>query len=351
METILAKRIKSARLLAGLSLRQLSEKMDNLISYNAISKYEKGKMLPDSKVLFQLAKALNVKVDYFFMPYGIKIDRVEFRKKSKLSAKKLNAIKESISDNIARYVELESFLKMTYAFENPIQTIEIENGEQVEEAVHKLVEEWDIGINAIPNVIELLEEKEIKVIEIDEDQNFDGFSGWANEQIPVIIINKNFSVERKRFTALHELAHLLLNFKAGLTHKSIESLCNRFASAMMMPKQTFLKELGQHRSRISVSELIYLKENYGMSIQAIMHRAKDLGVIGQQRYINFRKWISADQDRKKEIGLGNYQGIEQSNRFNHLLHRAAAENIISMSKAANLADVKLAQFRDEFLTV
>lgn len=67
MKEIVAKRIKSARGLAGLSLRELSEKLDGLVSYNAISKYEKAEMMPDSKVLLQLAKVLNVKLDYFFV--------------------------------------------------------------------------------------------------------------------------------------------------------------------------------------------------------------------------------------------------------------------------------------------
>jgi Zn-dependent peptidase ImmA (M78 family)/DNA-binding XRE family transcriptional regulator len=348
MKTTVAKRIKSARTLAGFSLRELSEKMNGLISYNAISKYEKGEMMPDSKVMVQLAKALQVKVDYFFMPYNVKIDNIEFRKKSKLSVKRENAIKESVTDAISRYIQLEEFLNVSYSFDNPIQSLVIKTGDDIEHAVNKLLEVWDLGINALPNVIDLLEDKEIKVIEIEADEHFDGFSGWANDQIPLIIVNKSFSVERKRFTALHELGHLVLNFSKDLLPKDIERLCHRFAGAMLMPKATFLREMGAARNRVSISELIAIKETYGISVQAAMHRAKDLGIVNQQRYIQFRKWINSDNNRKKEIGLGTYIGREESNRFKQLLHRAAAEDIISMSKAANLANVKLAEFRDEF---
>lgn len=348
MKTTVAKRIKSARTLAGLSLRELSHNMDGLISYNAISKYEKGEMMPDSKVMLQLAKALNVKVDYFFMPYSVQIDKIEFRKKSKLSVKQEDAIKENVTDAVSRYIQLEEFLNVSYAFQNPIEKLLIKNGEDVENAVNKLLESWDLGSNALPNVIDLLEDKEIKVIEIEADQHFDGFSGWANNQIPIIIINKTFSVERKRFTALHELGHLVLNVSKDLLPADVERFCHRFAGAMLMPKATFLREMGAARNRVSISELIALKETYGISIQAAMHRAKDLGIVSQQRYVQFRKWINADNNRKKEIGLGTYIGREQSNRFKQLLHRAAAEDIISMSKAANLANVKLAVFRDEF---
>ena len=351
MKNIVAKRIKSARTLAGFSLRKLSEQMDGLVSYNAISKYEKAEMMPDSKVMLKLAKALNVKVDYFFMPYDVKINNIEFRKKSKLSVKKEKAIKEKVTDSISRYIQLEDFLNLSYKFKNPINNFIIENGNDVENAVNELLKNWDLGINAIPNIIDLLEDKEIKVIEADEDEHFDGFSGWANDQIPIIIVNKNFSIERKRFTALHELGHLVLAFKNDCSVKEIEKLCHRFAGAMLMPKETFLKELGEHRNKISISELIALKETYGISIQAIVHRAKDLEIIDKNRYIKFRQWINADVNRKKEINLGSYSGVEHSNRFKQLLHRAAAEDVISMSKAANLANVKLAVFRDEFFAI
>jgi hypothetical protein len=49
--------------------------------------------------------------------------------------------------------------------------------------------------------------------------------------------------------------------------------------------------------------------------------------------------------------MGYYHGTEKSNRFKQLLYRAAAEEVISMSKAANLANVKLAAFRDDFMAL
>ena len=351
MKEIVAKRIKSARTLAGLSLRELSEKLEGLVSYNAISKYEKALMMPNSKVLIQMANAMNVKPDYFFRPFTVEIDNIEFRKRRKLPAKEVNAIKEDVTDTIARYIELEQFLNLSSDFKNPIAKLTINNGDDLENAVNVLLDKWKIGFNALPNVIELLEDKEIKVIELDANLEFDGLSGWANGKIPVIVVNKNFSIERKRFTALHELGHLLLNFSADLDHKTIENLCHRFAGAILMPRETFLIEIGDTRKRISIPELIAIKETYGISIQAIMARARSLDIISLDRYTTFRIWIGQDENRKKEIGFGNFIGKEQSTRFMQLLYRATSEEIISMSKAANLANQKLATFRDEFIEI
>ncbi len=82
-------------------------------------------------------------------------------------------------------------------------------------------------------------------------QAFDGLSGWADERIPIIVVNKYFTIERKRFTALHELGHLLLNFAEELDPKFIEKLCQRFAGAILIPRETFFNELGDYRSGLS----------------------------------------------------------------------------------------------------
>ena len=94
-----------------------------------------------------------------------------------------------------------------------------------------------------------------------------------------------------------------------------------------------------------------MKGTYGISMQAIMARAKDLGIINDERFLRFRFWLNKDVNRRKEIGFGEYVGKEQSTRFKQLLYRATSEELISMSKAANLSNQKLASFRDEFVQV
>jgi Zn-dependent peptidase ImmA (M78 family) len=351
MKELIAKRIKSARMLARMSLRELSDAIKNIVSHNAIQKYENAEMSPDSTVLLVLAKALNVKVDYFLMPYSVNVEHIEFRKNSKLKQKDIASIKEEVRDSISRYLELENFLDISTAFINPIGDIIIKTGDDVEKAVNILVQEWQIGFNALPNVIDLLEEKEIKVVELNAPDGFDGLSGFTDEGVPIIVLSKNFNIERKRFTSLHELGHLLLNFHQGLTQKEIERFCHRFAGAMMIPMDTFYREFGRHRNSISLNELIAVKEIYGISIQALMARAKALGVINESVYKNFCIKVSRNPDLKMEIGYGQYHGNENSYRFKQLLYRAVSSECISMSKAANLANQKLATFRDEYVEI
>lgn len=334
--------------MALLSQDQLVAKMGRVVSKNAISKYEKGQMMPDSKVLIALANALEVKTDFFYRSFDAVIDRIEFRKRKKLGKKEEQAIRAKVIYSLSRYIELESFLNIDSDFINPLADIIIKDKQDVENAAESLLKAWHLGTNALPNVIDMLEGKEIKLVELEAPRTFDGLSGIADERYPFIVINKKLGPERTRLTALHELAHLLLHFDESIPAGKVEKFCFQFAGAVLLPRETFKQEYGVNRTHISIKELISIKETYGISIQAIMARARVLELVSEASYTKFNRWISRN---KTEEDLGRFTGTENSERFRQLLYRAAAEEIISMSKAANLAGQKLARFRKDFVVI
>ena len=57
-------KIKSARIMAGLSLREAAKLLG--VSHQTIHNYETGKIETDSNMLSNFAKVYNVKIDYFF---------------------------------------------------------------------------------------------------------------------------------------------------------------------------------------------------------------------------------------------------------------------------------------------
>jgi Zn-dependent peptidase ImmA (M78 family)/DNA-binding XRE family transcriptional regulator len=335
-----AERLRSARKMKGWSLQDLADKVSVSITRQALNKYEQGTMKPTGEVLIALSKVLEVKPDYFLRESAITLPEVKFRKKAKLSAKEIDRIKENIKDFLERYLEVESLLNLKEKFVNPLKEHLVESEEDVEEPALDLIKKWKLGFDPIPNVLELLEEKGIRIMEMEADPAFDGLSAHVG-MIPVIVINKNFTVERKRFTALHELGHLLLNIDPEANE---EKICNAFAAALLLPDGCLEKLLGDKRNNIAMGELMRIKEQYGISVQAIMSRAYQRGIIQKNTLDKFWRTISSN---KKEEGLGTFSGKEKPYRFEQLVFRLAAEEIVSMSKAANLAGMKLAQFRDE----
>ncbi|MEI6143435.1 MAG: XRE family transcriptional regulator [Mariniphaga sp.] len=335
MNTVFAQRIATARKMAGLSMDQLSSLSG--LSKNAISRYEKGVMKPDSSNLIKLSKALNVKVDYLLRKPTVELEAVEFRKKARLGIKSIDSIKYRVMDRLERYLELEDILSVNNEFINPISSFQIDDNLDVEKAASKLRETWNLGLNPISSVIEMLEDNFIKVVEVDEPLEFDGLSAFVGKKVPVIVVNQNFPVERKRFTLLHELGHLLLTLNGIFTDKEIENLCNSFAGAILIPEAKLISELGQSRKQFYLQELADLQKEWGISIQAIMYRAKNLGIISQAKLTDFYFKLRQNSDFKKQVDESRYRLDESSFRFNQLLYKGLAQELISISKASVLS--------------
>jgi hypothetical protein len=83
----------------------------------------------------------------------------------------------------------------------------------------------------------------------------------------------------------------------------------------------------------------------GASVQAILYRAKDLGIITPNYFKSYIIELSAKRMKTNEPW--KLEGKEESHRFRQLLYRAIGEEIITTSKAAALANIKLADLRDE----
>ncbi|MEE9361251.1 MAG: XRE family transcriptional regulator [Cellulophaga sp.] len=349
MENLIAYRIKNARKLKGLSQQEIADELS--ISKQMVSKYEKGTSMPTSSKLIKLARLFNLKIDYFFSPFKVDIGEVNFRKKSSFSMKKQNSLKERIKINLENYLWIEGALSIDYTFKNNIKDYKIENINDIEDAVLKLRTEWNIGTDPIHNIIQLLEDKEIKVIEIyDTDDKFDGLATYVNDKYPVIVVNGNFPVERKRFTLLHELGHLLLNLPDCEINEE-ENYCNKFASEFLLPKNIVINEFGGKRKHITLAELISTQKKYGISIPAIVYRLVDAKILPKERQKQFYMKMNFNPSLKKEINLSRFETPELSNRFERLVYRALAQENISISKASSLLSENIEVIKDNYALI
>ncbi len=145
-----------------------------------------------------------------------------------------------------------------------------------------------------------------------------------------------------RFTAAHELGHLLCGFPE---REGAESLCHAFAGAFLLPREAAERALMPARRKISLWELKELKEGYGISLQAIVHRARSLGLVTGRQVRNFRETIRANGWLVTEPV--EYRGNEQATRLRRLLSYAVTERIVPPERAAALAGVPVAEFMGE----
>lgn len=347
MKAIFAERLKNARKLAGFSQDDLVKALDGLVKKTSIAKYERAEMFPDEKVLVALSRALGVLPSYFTREFNVSIQKPEFRKKSKLGAKQIHSIQQKVMTSLEGYIELENLVGKDLMFQRPITSLIVHSHQDAEQAADQLLHEWGLGYNGIAQVFSMLEEHGVRMIEVSADKHFDGFSTYANGDIPVIVYNNFFPVDRIRLTVLHELGHLLLNFSDEVKQDDalVETLCFRFAAAILMPPELLIKELGYKRQQLSLPELIMLKERYGISVHALVRRARDLGIITQVQYTNFHFKYT---NHRNEDDWGSYTMKERPVRFEQLLIRSVVEQQISINKAAELVNMKGVDFIEKY---
>lgn len=340
---MIGERLKRARAAAGLSMKALGDQVG--VSSNMIKKYEHNDSMPSSTVLIKLSKALGVRSEYFFRPVKVSLAGVEYRKRASTSVASLKRIEADVLDQAERWQELANLWP-----EFPLSGFSGVKGlpdtigslDQLEQVAESVRDAWNLGLNPLPDLIDLLESQGILVIitEVDVSAKFDGLQATVAGQ-PLIVVSSQWAGDRQRFTLAHELGHLLLSDRLG-NGLDEEKACNRFASAFLMPAESVRQHLGTKRHNIEVRELYLLKHEFGLSMQGCLYRLGDLGIIEERIRKRLFMHFSAQGWRKQEPG--NPYPQEQTHLFQQLVYRALGEGIIGESKAAELLKMPLMHF-------
>ncbi|GHG76923.1 transcriptional regulator [Alishewanella longhuensis] len=336
---MIGERIKRARTAAGLSMQALGDIVG--ISANMVKKYEHNQSMPSSGVLLKLAAALSVRSEYFFRPAQETLGEVEYRKKASAPAKLLKKIESDVIDQAERWLALKNvwpnFPISDFDY-HPDMSV-VSSLAAIEQVAAKVRSDWQLGMNPLPDLIDLLESKGILVIvsNVPQADKFDGLQAKISG-MPIVVVSAHWPGCRQRFTLAHELGHLILH---GLLDDSIdeEMACNRFASAFLLPDIGLYQHLGEQRSNIDAKELYFLKHEYGLSMAACLYRSADLGVISEEKKRQIFIQFSQNGWRKQEPGKPYPQ--EQTQLFEQLVYRALAEGILSESKAAELLQISV----------
>jgi len=343
---MIGKRLKQARDALGLSLRGLEAAIQSQVSAQAIGKYERNEMMPGSTVLLALAKALKVTPEYLLSSSEIELEGIDFRKEPQAGAKEERAVQAIVLDKVERYLEIEELLpNADQKWSAPIRDeFTINRIEDAERAADTLREIWELGIDPIPLMAELLEEKGIKVVALDLPEEVHGSKAFVKrkrkDSVPVVVVNQKSNGERQRFTLAHELAHLVLRF-SSMSELDQEKAANRFAGAFLMAREMMISLLGESRTSISPGELAELKKIFKVSIAALVVRCGQLGILTKAAYARLFGEIKALGWNSSSSNEPNKFAPEIPQRMERLCLRAVAENAISESKAAELLQISV----------
>lgn len=349
---MIGQRLKLSRAAAGLSLRELEDKIGNRVTAQAIGKYERDESMPSSGVLIALADALGVSVDYLVGDQEMVLEAVEFRKKKITSKREEAQVEAKILHLLERYLMVEELLSLrSVEWHRPREApYPVQDVSEADRAAQSLREHWGLGTDPIPNLVELLEEQGIKVLSVDLT-NIDGLTAQVRrarrDAIPVIVVNRKDWGERQRFTLAHELGHMVMDVSAKVDD---EKAAHRFAGAFLMPADALWAEIGKHRTSIGGRELFYLKQLFGVSVQAITYRCRDLGIFSDSLFRRLFHEFSRLGWRSPPYKEPLARPGEEPTRFRRLTFRALAEGAISEPKAAEMLGLSMREL-DQLMDV
>jgi Zn-dependent peptidase ImmA (M78 family)/transcriptional regulator with XRE-family HTH domain len=338
-------KLKVARSASGLSLRALADAMGGIVSAQAVGKYERDEDTPSSRVLMALAGALNVSEEYLLSEDKLALEGVDFRKKTGTSSREEAALEARAIHMLERYLTIEDLLQMrSVEWEQPRSAPHpVADMRDAEDAARSVREDWGLGNDPIPQLAELLEERGVKILSLDLD-DIDGLAAKVRRKdrsaARVIVIKRSTWSERKRFNLAHELGHMVIAPSGGVDE---EKAAHRFAGAFLMPADVLRAEVGVNRSSISIGELVVLKKRFGVSIQALTYRCKDLGIINQAAFGRLfkifaeRGWRTAPFAEPETMP----PELEEPKRFERLCYRALAERVIGEARAAELLGISV----------
>jgi Zn-dependent peptidase ImmA (M78 family)/DNA-binding XRE family transcriptional regulator len=286
---IIARRLKQLRLARGLSLDALAAEMGGIVTKQALSKYELGKASPSPVVLNKLAAALGVKAAHLWSEPSFSVKFIAYRKGSGLLKGEQKRLESLVVQSLEDRIRLQDLAQQINGSSLPVQKLNVRKITDAELAADKMRKTWSLGRAPIANVTDILEDHLVHVLEVEAGEKFDGISavalnGKGNIKAAAVVSRSGIAGERQRLNLGHELGHLVLNISREIDE---EKAAFRFAAAFLAPAESLYKEVGSKRVFIQPEELLILKQRFGISVQALLYRLHDLGVITDRYY---KKW-------------------------------------------------------------
>jgi Zn-dependent peptidase ImmA (M78 family) len=290
----------------GYSQTDLSSMIEGLSQPN-LSKFEKGFDTLSIDVIERIMKRLDFPMEFLSKNISNESNTAHYRKRTTISKKNRTEIEQNykligyLVDEMAESLEWPQFT---------FPTIDLEDGYTPSDVAQHIRRFLKLKPNEpIIDICNTVEVHGIIIIETDSHEKFDGVSLVSDFGYPIIVINKNFSNDRKRFTIAHELGHLLMhsvNNPAIPSHRkdNLENEADKFASEFLMPESGIKKSL----YNLGLRDLAELKRYWRTSMASIARRAYDLGCIDKSTYVYFNIELS----RINKSGQKKNEGIEVS---------------------------------------
>lgn len=339
-------RIRAARELRGLTQKDVVQKMNDGISAAALSQIESGKVRPSATTLVALADVLQVPVTYFSAQWPTASNRTtdtvmffrDLRSTASRERKRASALALLVADLVAA-IELHVRLPDLDLPHRPVGAGDTR--EDVEDAARLARQMWNLPEDEpVPHVVRELERHGVPVARLTIGHKaVDAFTAEFDRRPIVLLTDDKSNYVRSRFDAAHELGHLVMHDDAEPGTRVVENQAHNFASAFLLPKPVAEDVLPSRLDGAGWARLAELKRHWGVSMSALLYRARALRIISEDTHRNAMKLMSARGWRTTEPGDREMGPPESPLLIERALKRIEVEQglaAVELIKEANL---------------
>ncbi len=273
-------RLRLARMAQCLSLDDLGARVSASRQY--LNQLEQCAKLPTQGMIEALAAALRVTPRFFVLSNrnSVRPEECHFRKQRTTPITVVGQV-------VARGTLLESFVsKLDDALHLPdvsFPMANIDSVSDIEAAAENARNHWSLGSGPIASMMRVVENAGAVVSFFDGvSERVDALS--IDRQRPMIIRSEAKQTAcRLRFDLAHECGHLVMHKGIVTGDKATEDQANRFASAFLLPRSSFVHEFPRGRY-LDWTAIFDLKLRWKVAASALIRRAFDLKIITADQY-------------------------------------------------------------------
>lgn len=318
-------RISTARMRRGLTKIELARLLS--VTPRTIGTYETDGA--PSQVGPRLADALEFPVEYFRRQSLTELvaNDVSFRAGSRVAAKAKDAAVASGRNGL----EVEAWISEN--FQLPQSNVPRLEGLSPEQAARTLRREWGLGVKPLPNLVQLLESKGIRVYGLPPSAAaVDAFSFWS-DAVPFVFLARRRTPEGARFDLAHELGHLVMHSSKSKTlmmGTEEEREADRFASEFLMPESGVLEYLPSYTT---VDDILSVKVYFQVSAMALARKSFSAGRLTDWSYRQICTELTRRGYRTEEPGGAT--SYERSRVFGFIFSRDREQRRLTPKVVAN----------------
>lgn len=287
-------RVRQVREMHRITQQALVEMVPTL-NQSKLSRIESNLAEPDVESTALLSATLGVTTDFFSRPPApcLAAHSPQLRARSRLTQREKTSALQW-----ARLID-EAYEQLKQAAKPLPVRLEPANDSPAAEAARALRPLLGFGPHEpLPHLVLAVERLGVTILGIPSATDaLDAFCAWRG-RTPVIAILGEVPGDRLRFSVAHELGHLILH-RDKRSSRRCEAEADEFAAELLTPRSAMRLALP---SKITLSSLTMLKTQWGVSIKALIRRARELEVIDQERAVSLYKQISARGWNRTEPG-------------------------------------------------